>query len=616
MSNRLLRRDHRTPTLDLNFLAMNEATFDRRITFSRTSHATMFDATGKLTFAPNNLLLRSEDFATSWTNPGAAITVTGDAIAAPNGTLSADLVADNATTTSNYGRSQTAAVLDTTPHIFSIYIKKKDYTFVQINTATGTNRLGYFNLDTGVVSNTSGVTGSGMIDVGDGWWRCWLAFTPAAGQTSCTANIIYCTSDSTSTHTGVIGTGTYFWGAQLERVTYETSPRPYIATTTAAYYGPRLEYDPVTLAAKGLLVEEARTNLFTSSEEFANAAWVESNIATISEGSTIAPSNLGRADTITASVGTAAALVYQSVTGVAGTNYSISFFVKKNTHRYIAVDLQGSANNYACAVFDLDGGTTSATQTSVGASSGTIVSTSQTDVGSGWYRLNITASIAISGSFVFWIGFAPAATGNTFSTQGQISSTWAGTESFYVWGAQLEAGSFPTSYIPTTTASVTRAVESCYIDAGGLSFFNRLQGTVVSDAQKSTATARGGVAGFGHTGAGTRSIYTDGQNNGKLRAYIETPTLEFGELTLADYTANSPFRIALAYQANNTNAAAASVLGTTDNAVILPDSITRFTIGSVKASNLPEEAYLNGHVARTRYWPYRIANSELRARSV
>lgn len=208
----------------------------------------------------------------------------------------------------------------------------------------------------------------------------------------------------------------------------------------------------LTSASRPVL--SARVNLLTKTQEFDDATWtVFQAVATnaISANQTTAPDGTSTADKLFAKAATGICEVYfTSGLGItSGVTYSLSFAVKKDTHRYVNVCFSHRTNtqNYVAAVFDLDGAGSTATQTSTGSISGTIVSTSQVSLGSGWYRLTITGSVTAT-TIDLIVGLAGAATGNTFNGSGFISRTWAGTESIFIWGADMRAANDSSGLIP------------------------------------------------------------------------------------------------------------------------------------------------------------------------
>jgi len=194
---------------------------------------------------------------------------------------------------------------------------------------------------------------------------------------------------------------------------------------------PRFDHNPATGESLGLLVEEARTNLLTYSEQFDNAAWYKSG-STVSPNTITSPDGTQSADSISFAT---SAQFFQGVSIANGTVYAGSIYVKPlagSTSLYFY--LYQAGNSKTCLfTFSADGSTVSV-GTPSGASNATF---SATTVGGGWFKLvGIFTSTGTSMEFNFFTNIA--------------------SQSFGLWGAQIEAGSFPTSYIPTTTSTVTR----------------------------------------------------------------------------------------------------------------------------------------------------------------
>jgi hypothetical protein len=212
------------------------------------------------------------------------------------------------------------------------------------------------------------------------------------------------------------------WGAQLEQSTVGE----YIPTTSTINSAPRFDHNPTTGESLGLLVEEARTNLIQQSEDFGDAVW-SSSAASISTNTTAAPDGTTSGDTFTSSGTT---IVSQPIAKTASAiTYSSSLFVKGTVTAFTFSIDDGTAANRGRVVFNLSTGTISSTNND-GAFTGT--SGTITSFSNNWYRLTVattTNSTVVARMRLFWTG--------------------AGT-SLDFWGAQLEVGAFPTSYIPTT----------------------------------------------------------------------------------------------------------------------------------------------------------------------
>ena len=237
------------PAMFLNFIGTTS--LSSMVTFTRGSNATLVDSTGKITYAPANLLRYSEQFDNAaWIKSDA--TVTANATTAPDGTSTADKLAETATTAAHYlYQSAGAAGI----HTASIYAKAAERSWLVV-TVNSSNT--FFNLSNGTVGSVPGSFTAVVTDAGNGWYRCSVTATlPASGPIVFTPS----TANNVTSYAGTAGSGIFLWGAQLEPVTYQTTPSTYVATTASAYYGPRFDYDPVTLAPKGLLIEQQRTNL-------------------------------------------------------------------------------------------------------------------------------------------------------------------------------------------------------------------------------------------------------------------------------------------------------------------------------------------------------------------
>jgi uncharacterized protein YmfQ (DUF2313 family) len=216
----------------------------------------------------------------------------------------------------------------------------------------------------------------------------------------------------------------------------------------------RFDYDPITLAVKGLLIEESRTNLLPYSEQFDNAAWAKVR-ASVAASAAISPDGLLTAEKLTEDT-TAAQIHYTSVnpapTYTAGVTYQLSLFAKAGERANLA--LQANLEAFGVmqrARFNLATG-------SATVETGTPVAI-MTPLGNGWYRciMQVTA-----------VATASAFTGILLHNGTTVTYTGDGASGLYIWGAQLEPGSYFTSYIPTQPTFTSRASTATYFDAAGV----------------------------------------------------------------------------------------------------------------------------------------------------
>lgn len=212
--------------------------------------------------------------------------------------------------------------------------------------------------------------------------------------------------------------------------------------TTAANDTPRFTHDPTTLASLGLLPEEARTNLLLRSEEFDNASWTKTTI-TVTQNVATAPSAASAADRIEITGTNIGSFVSQSYTPPSPTTVAFSFYAKAEVGNRVFVDaFSTNITNRTRGWFNLSDGSVSYWTGSTGISG--------VPVGNGWWRVTLIKDV-VAESTIFRIGAFDSG-------------------SLLIWGAQLEAGSFPTSYIPTTTATVTRAADVATVAVSSIAF--------------------------------------------------------------------------------------------------------------------------------------------------
>jgi hypothetical protein len=545
-----------------------------------------------------NLLGYTQEFDNAaWTKSNS--TVTANATTAPDGSLTADKLVASAGSAQHYIGQGSLTTTVGQVYTLSYYAKAGEYNFIQLTGASsqfGSAQWANFDLVNGVVGNKGTTqTNETIVSMGNGWYRCSITITATVATTTTSAYLLASSTDSASrfpTFTGDGTSGVYIWGAQLsdsaslDAYVYN----PGAAPSAAAYYGPRFDYDPVTLAPKGLLIEEQRTNLLTYSSEFDNAAWSKVE-ATITANSTVAPDGTATADAFVESTATTAHFTTQSASVVLGTIYTFSTYAKNNGRVMQLAFGTGNFGSNAFANFDLSSG-------SVGSVGSSATATIQS-VGNGWYRCAISATATTTGSAALVIY------GATTSTATRAPSyTGNGTSGLYIWGAQLEAGAFATSYIPTTSAQVTRAADVATMTGANFSnWWNATEGTLF--AQFSSAPSGGS--------AQRRILYaSDGTANNRVDLRVSTDGVSPGMNVVvggASQAAITPVvsatKFAGAYKVNDFSAAANGVLGTPDTSGTVP-TVSQMNIGGGLGSE-----YLNGPLRRIAYYNRRLSNAEL-----
>lgn len=396
-------------------------------------------------------------------------------------------------------------------------------------------------------------------------------------------------------------TNVQMWGAQIEQ---RSSITAYTPTTTsaitnyvpqllnAAVNTPRFDHSPITKDCFGLLVEEQRTNLY------ANSANIASWTTLIDQGSIL--SNIAIAPDGTLS---ADQFVENTVSAVHGIQRSASFSAGSYTlSAYVKSPLSSSARNVQLFYTDNTGSNSASwlidlsTGNVLGGSTSTV---SVTSAGNNWWR--ISAQVTLAAGNTLTTIFRPLV-GTTNSYQGN------GVSGILVWGIQLEAGTFSTSYIPTTSTSATRFGD--IIKCTDTSWVNPLQGTLLAEGIPfSTSSNNQPLLALTNSTSNTnnsiwlaRSInntVTDAgflvRNGGSLQANLYQST---------SWPINYASKVAGSYKLNQIREASNGV-STSQSSGTIP-AISICYIGS-----LDETYFFNGYISRVTYYPSESSIFEL-----
>ena len=611
------------PSLNLDFA--NTKQLDPRITYSRASTGTYYD--GKtVAKAEENLLLQSQSFDNSyWSTiaggyPTLNISVTANNILAPDGTTTGDtVIGNNTTSVKQIGKGYAfAPKVLSGPHTFSIYLKyiNHQYVNIMVGNAAGpaTDRTG-FTLDVQSGIQTAENFGADISNISvvaapNGWYRCAFTFTRAATDANIIISLVptatgnsYGVSGTSSSTTADASVGV--WGAQLEQRSFATAYTPtttapitnYIPVLQTASAGtPRFDHNPITGESLGLLIEEQRTNLVTFSEQFDNAYWTKTNLA-ITANATVAPDGAVVADTLTRTTTTTTeSMLRVPTTQAVSKAFTLSVYAKVGSAatllymRNLAVDTTTTTGlvkfNLATGVIDLALGSTYTGNASM------------TSVGNGWYRCVIT-------------GTTPATIANNLIDIGGTSSgNLGGTagDFLYIWGAQLEAGAFATSYIPTVASQVTRAADSASMTGTNFSsWFNQSEGSFYTEA---IAAALSSTAG----NPGTFVGISDGTVSNRLRLKSENGTAWEGavagtsQFAIGTYgSAGVSYKLAGAYKVNDFAYSFNGTTAATDTSGTVP------VVSQMQIGNLITAREFSGTIKKLAYYPRRLTNTQLQA---
>lgn len=388
----------------------------------------------------------------------------------------------------------------------------------------------------------------------------------------------------------------------VTRTTGASNPATYVASSgyiaSASNNEPRFDYDPVSKICRGLLIEESRQNLLTYSEELNRLTKTRSNILAdqfTSPNNTLTADNFYDDTTVSNTHFASTA----SISFTSGTYYTLSVFVKKNGRN---ISLAFSSTSFGANVrytFNLDAGTASVNVAGTNSSSAIV------NAGNGYWRCSITAQATATASSTAALYLIDGST---------LSYTGDGTSGVYIWGAQLEAGAFVTSYIPTTTTSLTRNADAVTMTGTNFSdWYNATEGSfVVSGSTSSVAAARPIMqVSTGALSNGGPYIYYDPAGSRFSFRYYTSAGAASGVIS---YTAagtpaiNTNYRWAFGYK---TDAFVMSVNGNT----IAQDTSGEVsgTPDTLRIGNDTSGTYINGYLTSVRYWPQRFINAETQA---
>jgi hypothetical protein len=403
---------------------------DGDFTFSRdgsgASPATRVNSAGLIEKGRTNEFLQSNTFSTSWTL-GASSVSGGQS--GYDGTNDAwELIED---TNNNQHYVQQAVATVGSVETVSVYAKANTRDWLVINQA-GIRRT-YYDLANGVMGTIDGnVIDATITSVGDGWYRC--TYTANMGYTAIRIGVT--TGDGVNAYTGDGSSSIYIQDAQLEKGLVATSV---IETTTAAASAgilgdmPRLDYSGGA-SCPSLLLEPARTNLVTQSEYLANTSVWPQTRSSITTNVAISPEGVQNASKIISDATNNSHYIrdtFSSTTGVC------SVFAKADDFTFLK--LATNAHSFSPTYFNLTNGVITKSLS---------YDADIEDYGNGWYRCIIKPTDPITNFFIENAGDSASAT-----------HLGDGVKGVFIYGAQVESGSYPTSYVPCYGSATARAAD-------------------------------------------------------------------------------------------------------------------------------------------------------------
>jgi hypothetical protein len=515
------------------------------LSFTRASNGTRINSAGLVEVCPWNLYEDSENFSV---NALASASITSNTTTAPNGTTTADSLVEDGTNNLHAVYDFGAITYVAGIYTLSCYVKKGSRDWVRIQLYDGTNTpSAYANVNTGVLGVVSSGATASIENVGDGWYRVIFSATMVSAVGGWA--IYGATSDGGTTYQGVNGsTALYLWGIQCN---IGSTAKPYFPTTDRLNV-PRLTYQNGGGGCPSLLLEKQSTNISNQSEDFNN--WpTQVNVTTTANYDT-SPDGTQNADRVQF---TGAGYMYgaNGYSQTNGTVYTVSCWAKRN----------GSGSQSVGFFVNGSGSVNSAWSLS-----------------SEYQRFTYTYT-ATNSSLVGIAGASGA----------DVS----------VWGWQFEASSYPTSYIPTTSASATRVADAC-LKTGISSLIGQTEGVLFVDFDyEAKPDLSGNVPMVIYDGSNEAYIFitTSGglrlelYNGGSLQCLITTSIGSEGRK-----------KIAFAYKQNDfVGYMNGTQIGTDTTGTV--GSMTNLYVGSYYSANYS----VNGGINESILFPTRLTNAEL-----
>jgi len=509
--------------------------------FDRGSNAaaTRVNADGLIEKYRENHILYSNTFDTGWSLSLATLTSGQSGYDGTNDAWLLNSIGVNARINQNLSLDVCSV---------SVYAKAGSVNFIRLSTAVA-NMNAYFDLANGTIGTLeSGVIDATIESVGNGWYRCAMSVS-----SSNTIRILVAQADGDSS--GTSG-NIYIQDCQVEKSLVATD---YLNSTSVTGKAgvlvdlPRINYD-----ANGengaLLLEPSRQQLIQYSEWFGDSSWIKSSSVVVTSNASTSPEGVENAGLVEFPASTNRSLVYV-VSGISSnTDYTFSLYIKKVSGSPSDTDLK----------MTIYGDVVSSVTNNIGS-----------DISGEWQRFDVTATT----------------NGSASSLNLQLRSEVL--QSMYIFAAQCEAGSYPSSYIPNhgESGGVTRAADSMQIlnntiaDISSGVLFMELEGGLRDDAGFRFQLATIGSE-------TSNRVFVSYKSDGKARMYsVKSGSLQ-ADNTSSTIISSGNVKIAARFDANNMKLYMnGSVVGSDTNCQV-PTGLNKVTIGRVSDGQLVTKGIL------------------------
>ena len=370
---------------------------------------------------------------------------------------------------------------------------------------------------------------------------------------------------------------------------------------TAGENEPRFDHDPDTLESLGLLIEESRTNQH-GNHDF-SSGWALNNASFTTGISDPEGGTNARKLVVGGAVnGTAASFITDNTSITSGVTYTQSLWAKENAagNFYSTVQIAPSTGfTQAYRNFDLSNGTLGSGDIPEG-------DCKIEKYPNGWYRVSVTATATQTVSGRMAIALADSPTSGRIP---QISVGSANNDGIYIWGVQLEVGTFPTSLIKTSGSSATRAADLAIAPVTGKDFYNFNEGTyLVEGIINATLPANtfGGIFGIGSGGGNSNFL---NYNPANFHGYYASNTGQSPSSSLTkSYTPGAKYKLAGSYDSTGFSASMDGDISSNTTTGVLNNTNNGLFIGS---NAITSSTFGVQTIARASYYTQRLTNAQL-----
>ena len=337
------------------------------------------------------------------------------------------------------------------------------------------------------------------------------------------------------------------------------------------------------------ILEPQRTNLITYSEDFSNAYWSKIG-SSITSNAVISPDGTLNGSKLIENTATSAHLLYRFVTVPSNVDHTETLYFKKGERKYAFISTTGFL--VETAIFDIELG-------AVSYEGANIIDAKIEELANGWFKCQLTTNtVTTSNAYQF----------GASSDGVSITYTGDGTSGVYIWGAMLEQGSYPTSYIKSNGSATTRSAETAN-GSGDAATFNDSEGVLMAEVSALVNNGESRRISISHSADDTSNRITleVDETTSTIKAFMSSGNVTVGSITVNNINQTNNNKIALLYKENTFEMHINGfLLGSDYTIASLPIELSRLQLEGANGSN---DFY--GKTKQVQYYNSALTESEL-----